>query len=406
MLHGKKILLGVCGSIAAYKSAFLVRLLVKAGAEVKVVMTGSACGFVDPLTFSTLSKNPVLTSFTNDEATWNSHVELGLWADFFLIAPASANTIAKCASGFCDNLLTATYLSAKCQVAFAPAMDLDMWKHPATQFNVNTLRRFGNEIIPVNAGELASGLSGEGRMAEPEEIIAYLEKWFAIQKKRDDHYGKLKGKKFLITAGPTIESIDPVRYISNHSTGKMGFALAEELAALQADVTIVKGPTSFNPELKSIKIIPVSSAEEMYEASVKLFPKADVAIMAAAVSDYKPVSVSKLKIKKNDDGLHIDLVKNPDILASLGKKKKKNQLLVGFALETDDEVNNAKKKLSGKNLDMIVLNSLRDKGAGFGYDTNKITILKRKGDAKSFSLKSKPDVARDIIDEIITLMNG
>lgn len=404
-MKGKKILLGVCGSIAAYKSAFLVRLLVKAGAEVKVVMTESAHDFVDPLTFSTLSKNPVLTSFTRDDKTWNSHVELGLWADAIVIAPASANTIAKFASGICDNLLTATYLSAKCLVVIAPAMDLDMWKHPATQYNINALKRFDNEVISVNSGELASGLVGEGRMAEPEEIFAWLEKRFAIQKKRDDNYKRIAGKNILITAGPTVEPIDPVRYISNHSTGKMGFALAEELAALDAQVTVVKGPTSFNPEVKGIKIIPVTSAQEMYDASVKAFPKADVAILAAAVSDYRPVSVSKEKIKKDEDSLHVQLVKNPDILASLGKKKTKKQLLVGFALETQDELTNARAKLKKKNLDMIVLNSLRDKGAGFGYDTNKITVINNKGDEHSYSLKGKPDVARDIIDEVINLMN-
>jgi len=406
MLKGKKILLGICGSIAAYKSAYLIRLLVKAGAEVKVVMTQSAHDFVDPLTFSTLSKNPVLTSFTRDDSTWNSHVELGLWADIFLLAPASANTIAKLASGMCDNLLTATYLSAKCAVVLAPAMDLDMWKHPATQYNLNALRRFGNEIIPVNSGELASGLTGEGRMAEPEEIFAWLEKRFELQKKRLDFYRKVAGKKILITAGPTLESIDPVRYISNHSTGKMGFAIAEELAALAADVTLVKGPTSYNPEVKGIKIIPVTSAQEMYEASVKVFPKADIAILAAAVSDYRPVAVAKEKLKKEGESLRIDLVKNPDILESLGKKKSKKQILVGFALETEDEQNNAKKKMEKKNLDLIVLNSLRDRGAGFGFDTNKITILNKSGEQKPYPLKSKQDTARDIIDEIINLMDA
>jgi len=406
MLKGKKILLGVCGSIAAYKSAYLVRGLVKEGAEVKVLMTDAACNFVDPLTFSTLSKNPVFTSFTTDEQSWNSHVEMGMWADVFVIAPASANTIAKLASGMCDNLLSAAYLSAKCPVVLAPAMDMDMWKHPATQYNLNVLRRFGNEIISVNFGELASGLTGEGRMAEPEEIVACLQKRFELQKKRADYYKKIAGKHVLITAGPTIESIDPVRFISNYSTGKMGFAIAEELASLNAQVTLVKGPTSYNPEVRGIKIIPVTSAEEMYEASVKAFPKADVAILAAAVADYKPVAVSKEKLKKDGESLQINLVKNPDILESLGKKKSKKQILVGFALETEDELENARKKLEKKNLDMIVLNSLRDKGAGFGYDTNKITILNKKGSQKSYSLKAKPDVARDIIDEVIKLIDA
>ncbi|HXH19700.1 MAG TPA: bifunctional phosphopantothenoylcysteine decarboxylase/phosphopantothenate--cysteine ligase CoaBC, partial [Chitinophagales bacterium] len=403
---GKKILLGVCGSIAAYKSAYLVRMLVKEGAEVKVLMTDAACDFIDPLTFSTLSKNPVLTSFSTDEKSWNSHVELGTWADVFVIAPASANTLAKFASGLCDNLLTATYLSAKCPVVIAPAMDIDMWKHPATQYNLNALRRFGNEIIQVNYGELASGLVGEGRMAEPEEIAAHLKKKFELQKKRADFYKKIAGKRVLITAGPTIESIDPVRYISNHSTGKMGFAIAEELASLNAEVTLVKGPTSYNPEVKGITIIPVTSAQEMYEASVKAFPKADVAIMAAAVADYRPVAAARQKLKKDGESLQISLVRNPDILESLGMKKSKKQILVGFALETEDEMVNAKQKLQKKNLDMIVLNSLRDKGAGFGYDTNKITILNKKGEEKSYTLKSKPDVARDIIDEVINLMDA
>ena len=405
-MKGKKILLGVCGSIASYKSAYLVRSLVKEGVDVKVIMTEAACGFVDPLTFSTLSKNPVLTSFFTDEQSWNNHVELGIWADVFVIAPASANTVAKLASGMCDNLLTATFLSAKCPVVLAPAMDLDMWKHPATQYNLNALRRFGNEIINVNFGELASGLVGEGRMAEPEEITTYLKKKFDLQKKKADYFKAIAGKHVLITAGPTIESIDPVRYISNHSTGKMGFAIAEELASLGAEVTLVKGPTSYNPQVKGIKIIPVTSAEEMYSASVKAFPKADVAILAAAVADYRPVKVAKEKIKKKNDSLRIDLVKNPDILESLGKKKRKKQVLVGFALETEDELVNAKQKLKSKNLDMIVLNSLRDKGAGFGFDTNKITIINKKGANRSFSLKGKPDVARDIIEEIINLVNA
>lgn len=406
MLKGKKILIGVCGSIAAYKSAYLVRALVKEGAEVKVLMTDAACDFVDPLTFSTLSKNPVVTSFSSDDKSWISHVEMGIWADVFVIAPASANTMAKLASGMCDNLLTATYLSAKCPVVLAPAMDLDMWKHPATQFNVNALRRFGNEIISVNFGELASGLVGEGRMAEPEEIVANLQKRFELQKKRADHYKKIAGKRILITAGPTVESIDPVRFISNHSTGKMGFAIAEELASLGADVTLVKGPTSYNPEVKGIKIIPVTSAEEMYEASLKAFPKSDVAILAAAVADYKPVTVAKEKLKKSGETLRIDLVKNPDILETLGKQKTKKQILVGFALETEDELANAHQKLKKKNLDMIVLNSLRDRGAGFGFDTNKVTILNKKGSEKSYSLKGKPDVARDIIDEVINLVDA
>ena len=406
MLKGKKILLGVCGSIAAYKSAYLVRSLVKEGAEVKVIMTEAACSFVEPLTFSTLSRNSVFTFFSTDEQSWNSHVELGFWADIFVIAPASANTLAKLASGLCDNLLTATYLSAKCPVVVTPAMDLDMWKHPATQYNINVLRRFGNEIINVNFGELASGLVGEGRMAEPEEVLDYLKKRFEVQKKRADYFKRITGKRILITAGPTIESIDPVRYISNHSTGKMGFAIAEELASLGADVTLVKGPTSYNPEVKGIKIIPVSSAQEMYEASIKAFPKADVAILAAAVADYRPVTIAREKIKKNSESFRIDLVKNPDILESLGKKKSKKQILVGFALETEDEYSNATQKLKSKNLDMIVLNSLRDKGAGFGYDTNKITILNKAGLKKSFSLKGKPDVARDIIDEVINLLDA
>ncbi|GIV34313.1 MAG: phosphopantothenoylcysteine decarboxylase [Chitinophagales bacterium] len=406
MLAHKKILLGVCGSIAAYKSAFLVRLLTKARADVRVVMTEMARTFVGPLTFSTLSKNPVLTAFSDDAGSWNSHVEVALWADLFVIAPASAHTLARLSNGLCDNLLAAIYLSAKCPVMLAPAMDLDMWHHPATQKNLAALQERGHEIIPVGTGELASGLKGEGRMAEPEEILAQIEKHFKIVAKRQRFYGDITGKKVLITAGPTVEPIDPVRYISNHSTGKMGFALAEEFAALGAEVVLIKGPTSYNPSLKEIKVIPVTTAQEMYDATMKEFADTDITIMAAAVSDYRPVSAHKQKLKKTSEVLKLELIKNPDILETLGKRKKGNQILVGFALETENEIANAKKKLQNKNLDLIVLNSLRDQGAGFGHDTNKVTILNRKNEQKTYTLKGKPEVARDLIEEIINLMNG
>ncbi|MFI5221867.1 MAG: bifunctional phosphopantothenoylcysteine decarboxylase/phosphopantothenate--cysteine ligase CoaBC [Bacteroidia bacterium] len=400
MLSGKKIVLGVTGSIAAYKSATLVRLLVKAGAEVKVVMTDEAVHFITPLTLSTLSKNPVLRKFTSDETgVWNNHVELGMWADLFLIAPASANTIAKMANGICDNLLSAVYLSARCQTFIAPAMDADMYAHPATQKNIQTLHDFGNIILPVAEGELASGLNGFGRMIEPEEIINFIVHTTQVTQ-------KLKGKKVLVTAGPTYESIDPVRFIGNHSSGKMGFAIAEEFARHGALVTLISGPTELHESNQDIKRIDVTSAEEMYEKTVNQFAKSDIAVMSAAVADYAPEKVSITKIKKSGDELHLKLKKTKDILAQLGRMKSKKQFLVGFALETDHEVENAVKKLHAKNLDFIVLNSLRSKGAGFGHQTNKITIIDRKGNKTDHKLKSKTEVAQDIVHKVMTLLNA
>jgi phosphopantothenoylcysteine decarboxylase / phosphopantothenate---cysteine ligase len=398
MLSGKRILLGVSGSIAAYKSAILVRLLIKSGAEVKVVMTASAHDFITPLTLSTLSKNSVLTHFTNEEGQWNNHVELGLWADAFVIAPASANTLAKMAHGICDNLLMASYLSARCPVFFAPAMDLDMLQHPSTKQNIENLTNWGNHLIHPTHGELASGLVGTGRMAEPEEILASLEKFFSS--------GPLKGKKALVTAGPTHEAIDPVRFISNHSTGKMGFAIAEQLAQQGASVTLITGPTYLSKELKGVHVISVSSADEMYEASITNFKDADISVLSAAVADYKPAQKADQKIKKKDETLTLELVKTKDIAAELGKLKKNGQLIVGFALETENEQAHAEKKLISKNFDLIVLNSLNDKGAGFGHDTNKITIIDSNKKSKEFNLKSKKEVARDIVTAIIEHMHA
>jgi phosphopantothenoylcysteine decarboxylase/phosphopantothenate--cysteine ligase len=404
MLAGKKILLGISGSIAAYKSAFLVRLLVKQKAHVKVVMTKSATEFIAPLTLATLSKNPVFIEMSDAAGNWNNHVELGLWADVMLVAPASANTIAKLANGLCDNLLCATYLSARCPVALAPAMDLDMWKHTATQSNIEKLKSYGNVIIPVNAGELASGLSGEGRMAEPEEIVAFLEKHFS-DKKPSANKGKLKGKKVLITAGPTVEAIDPVRFISNHSTGKMGFALAEAFLNEGAEVMMVKGPTPTELNVHGIRTVSVTNAYQMHDETIIRAKDADIIVMAAAVADYTPEQISSTKIKKDKgEEMEIRLVKTPDILKDLGERKKEGQLLIGFALETNNEIDNAKQKLHNKNLDLIVLNTLQDYGAGFGHDTNKVTIINKKGKSKSFELKSKADVAKDIVNEISALI--
>ncbi|HEY0743471.1 MAG TPA: bifunctional phosphopantothenoylcysteine decarboxylase/phosphopantothenate--cysteine ligase CoaBC [Chryseosolibacter sp.] len=395
MLTGKKILLGVSGSIAAYKSAVLVRLLVKAGADVKVVMTKSAHDFITPLTLSTLSKNPVLTDFVKDESgQWNNHVELGLWADCMLIAPASANTLAKFASGLCDNLLSAVYLSARCEVFFAPAMDLDMLQHPSTKGNIARLQSFGNRLIEPGYGELASGLTGNGRMAEPEEIVAVLEKHFSSSQ-------VLKGKNVLVTAGPTHEAIDPVRFIGNHSSGKMGFAIAEALAEKGAIVNLVTGPTQQHTKHPRINVKHVTSAEEMYNACATLFPTADITVLSAAVADYKPAVTATQKIKKKDEELTLTLTKTHDIAASLGKLKHNGQIIVGFALETEQEQTNALKKLESKNFDLIVLNSLNDKGAGFGHDTNKITLIDRQQKSRTFELKSKKEVASDIVNAII-----
>jgi phosphopantothenoylcysteine decarboxylase/phosphopantothenate--cysteine ligase len=396
MLKNKNILLGVTGSIAAYKSALLIRLLVKAGTNVKVVMTPASLDFITPLTLSTLAKNPVMIDFVKGkEGEWNNHVALGLWADAFIIAPASANTLAKMSTGLCDNLLLACYLSARCPVYIAPAMDLDMYKHPATVENLKRLSTFGNKIIPPGTGELASGLSGEGRMAEPEEILSFIEKEFSKKKLA------LSGKKVLITAGPTYEALDPVRFIGNHSTGKMGFALAEEFANQGASVSLISGPTSLSTENKSIHRIDITSAEELYEAALKEFKTADVSILSAAVADYRPEKISAQKIKKSETAPVINLVPTKDTLFELGKLKKTNQLLVGFALETENEIENAKKKIKKKNLDLIVLNSLNDKGAGFKNDTNKVTIIDKYNNLTEFKLKTKQEVAKDILNTIL-----
>jgi phosphopantothenoylcysteine decarboxylase / phosphopantothenate---cysteine ligase len=391
-LHGKRILLGVSGSIAAYKAALLVRLLVKVGAEVQVVMTESARAFITPLTLSTLSKRPVLSSFVAGETgTWNNHVELGLWADALVIAPASARTLARCATALCDDLLSATYLSAKCPVFFAPAMDLDMYRHPATLENLQRLRSFGNHIIEAEHGELASGLVGEGRLAEPETILHTLTQHFSRRP-------ELAGKHVLITAGPTQEPIDPVRYISNHSTGKMGFAIAHAFALAGAEVTLVTGPTHLPTPSASIRRVDVRSAQQMYEAAAEAFPTADLTILNAAVADYTPAHVADKKIKKAEARFSIELTKTVDIAATLGTLKRPNQLMMGFALETDNERQNALGKLHRKNLDWIVLNSLRDSGAGFGHDTNKITVISRQEIVREFDLKAKEDVAQDLLN--------
>jgi phosphopantothenoylcysteine decarboxylase / phosphopantothenate---cysteine ligase len=395
MLSEKKILLGITGSIAAYKAASLVRLYIKAGASVRVVMSASAKEFITPLTLSTLSRNPVLSEFAaNDTGQWNNHVELGCWADLMVIAPASASTIARMASGQCDNLLLATYLSARCPVFLAPAMDLDMYRHPSTQRNLQTLSGFGNHIIYPHSGELASGLYGEGRMAEPEEIIETTRSFFREK--------PLKGKKALVTAGPTYENIDPVRFIGNYSSGKMGFSIAEELERQGAEVTLITGPTHISAS-GSIRTVRVVSAKQMHEAVLKEFSGCDIAVMAAAVADYMPADYSESKIKKggSDDLNILRLKQTPDILADLGKRKKPSQLLIGFALETDNELANASGKLQRKNLDYIVLNSLREEGAGFGHSTNKITIIGKDTKARNFELKSKQEVAHDIVETCI-----
>ena len=400
ILSGKNILLGISAGIAAYKTASLVRLFIKAGANVKVVITPSAKDFVTPLTLSTLSKNPVHSTFVDnsDEDLWNNHVELGLWADLFIIAPATANTLSKMANGVCDNLLLATYLSAKCPVYFAPAMDLDMYKHPTTLKSFNSLKSYGNIIIPATSGELASGLVGEGRMAEPQDILSFIEK---------DVIGKLPltGKKILITAGPTYEALDPVRFIGNHSSGKMGFEIAKASANLGAEVILITGPTHQKSKHSLIKIFPVISAQDMYDEAHKHFKFVDVAILSAAVADYKPKQVANQKIKKKDSTLVLELEKTKDILASLGNIKS-NQILVGFALETENELENAKAKLKKKNLNLIVLNSLKDKGAGFKTDTNKVTIIDDQNKVTEYQLKSKAEVASDLLNEIIKKLDA
>lgn len=395
MLAGKKILLGVSGSIAAYKSAVLTRLLVKEGAEVKVIMTPAAHDFITPLTLATVSKNPVLTNFVKDSTgVWNNHVDLGLWADVMVLAPASANTLAKMASGMCDNLLLAVYLSARCPVFFAPAMDLDMLQHPSTKSNIQKLTSWGNRLINPGHGELASGLVGTGRMAEPEEIRDQLTSYFNTS-------STLAGKKALVTAGPTHEALDPVRFIGNNSSGKMGYAIAEELANKGANVTLVSGPTSITLSHPKISLLQVTSAEEMFQACVSHFTSADITVLSAAVADYRPAQRADQKIKKSEDTLTIDLIKTRDIAAELGKLKKKEQFTVGFALETEHEKSNAQKKIIAKNFDLIVLNSLNDPGAGFGHDTNKITLIDKNNKATEFNLKSKKEVAKDIVNAII-----
>lgn len=395
MLRGKNILVGVTGSIAAYKSAILVRTLMKEGASVKVVMTPSATDFISPLTLSTLSKHPVSMDFFNsDSGEWTSHVELGLWADLYLIAPATANTLAKFANGICEDLLAAVYLSARCPIMIAPAMDLDMYHHPATTHNISTLRKFGNQIINAEHGELASGLIGEGRMAEPEQIVKIVKDFFIADL-------PLKGKKAIVTAGPTLEPIDPVRFIGNHSSGKMGYAIAETLADQGASVTLISGPSTLNLQHANITRINVTTADEMYKECRSFFDDTDIVVLTAAVADYKPKKKASQKIKKEENSIHLELTKTIDIAESLGREKKNGQIIVGFALESENELKNAKDKIKKKKFDLIVLNSLKDEGAGFGYDTNKITLIDSNDSIKKFELKSKKEVANDIVEEIM-----
>jgi phosphopantothenoylcysteine decarboxylase/phosphopantothenate--cysteine ligase len=396
MFQDKKILLAITGSIAAYKSILLTRLLVKAGAEVKIVLTPAARDFVSPLTLSTLSKNPVITELANNES-WSNHVQLGRWADVMVVAPLSCNTLAKMAHGLCDNMLLATYLSATCPVVVAPAMDEDMWHHPITKANLQKLESFGHKIIPVERGELASGLYGDGRMAEPEAIMQFIQDHFFLQQ-------DLAGKKALVTAGPTYEPIDPVRFIGNHSSGKMGLAIAEELVKRGATVHLVLGPSSLTTDIQGIKVHKVQTAEEMYQACVQEFAGADIAVMSAAVADYTPAVIAPEKIKKSSGTLTVELTKTKDILQSLGQEKRKGQILVGFALETTHEKEYALGKLASKNADMIVLNSLNDEGAGFGHDTNKITIFEKNGHEIPYERKPKQQVAHDIVDRIVNLL--
>ncbi|RZN81450.1 MAG: bifunctional phosphopantothenoylcysteine decarboxylase/phosphopantothenate--cysteine ligase CoaBC [Winogradskyella sp.] len=401
ILKDKNILLGVSAGIAAYKTAHLVRQFIKAGANIKVVMTPASKDFITPLTLSTLSKNPVYSSFTNeddDNAMWNNHVDLGLWADIFVIAPATANTMSKMANGTSDNLLLATYLSAKCPVYFAPAMDLDMYKHESTKNSFDKLNSFGNTIIPATSGELASGLVGEGRMAEPEDIVAFIEA---------DILNKLplKGKRIIVTAGPTYEALDPVRFIGNHSSGKMGFEIANAAANLGAEIILVSGPTHQKITHSLVTVCPVISAQEMYDEVHKYYKKMDIAILSAAVADYRPKEIADKKIKKSDSTFTIELEKTKDILKSLGQQKE-HQFLVGFALETNNELEHAKGKLESKNLDLIVLNSLRDKGAGFGVSTNKVTFITKSNEVIENELKSKAEVAKDLMHQILKQVNA
>lgn len=393
-LKGKKIILGVTGSIAAYKSSFLTRLLIKAGAEVQIIMSTSAFDFITPLTLATLSKRPVLSQFQKDETgVWNNHVELGLWADLFLVAPISANTLAKFANGICDSLLSATYLSARCPVMVAPAMDLDMYQHPSVQSNIQKLESFGNVVLDAESGELASGLSGQGRMMEPEHILSMVEEFFTVK-------SDFSGKKVLITMGPTQEALDPVRYISNHSSGKMGLALANAFLSRGAEVFVVSGPISLKVNKDSFHWKDVKSADEMYQAADEIHDQMDICVFAAAVADYAPAKVSPEKIKKSEAALSIELVKNVDIAASLGTKKKQNQVHIGFALETENEAKNAQTKLNKKNFDMIVLNSMNEPGAGFQLDTNKVHIFHASGLSVQSEVAPKNQIADLILDQI------
>ena len=395
MLKGKHVILGISGGIAAYKSAYLLRLLIKSGADVQVVITPSGKEFITPVTLSALSGRPVISEFfTANTGSWNSHVDLGLWADLMIIAPATASTVAKMANGVADNMLITTYLSAKCPVFIAPAMDLDMYAHPSTSRNLKLLRSYGNYIIEPATGELASHLIGKGRMEEPDNILKYIEEVFS--KKND-----FADKKVIVTAGPTYEKIDPVRFIGNYSSGKMGYAIAEEFASRGADVVLISGPVALKCNHPRIRVVDVESARQMYDAAMSEFTNADIAVMCAAVADYAPLYVADRKIKREHDDIPtIELVKNPDIAASLGANKTSGQILVGFALETDNEISNAKEKLVRKNLDMIVLNSLADKKSGFGVDTNKITIINNQGEESHYGVKPKSDVAKDIVEYI------
>jgi phosphopantothenoylcysteine decarboxylase / phosphopantothenate---cysteine ligase len=401
MLKGKHILIGVTGGIAAYKTATIIRLLIKEGAEVKVIMTSHAKEFITPLTLATLSKNPVFSEFFNPgNGDWNSHVDLGLWANLFLIAPATANSIAKMANGIADNLLLTTYFSARCHVFVAPSMDLDMLKHPATVINIETLKAFGNSILEPSTGELASGLTGKGRMAEPEDIVKEIHNFF-LKKKRDK---PLTGKRLLINAGPTREPLDPVRFISNYSSGRMGIALADAASEYGADVELVLGPVNILPANKSVDVINVTTAESMASECIARFPDCDIAILSAAVADFTPEMISSSKIKKDGNELILKLKPTVDIAATLGKNKKPSQVLAGFALETNNEIENAQAKLLRKNLDIIVLNSLSEDGAGFDYTTNRITIIDRNNNIDKFELKSKDEVARDILNKIVSIL--
>ena len=402
MLKGRKILLGVTGGIAAYKAATIIRLFVRDGAEVKVVMTPLAKEFITPLTLATLSKNPILVDFFDPEdGRWNSHVDLALWADIYLIAPATANTMGKMAAGIADNLLLTTYLSARCPVFIAPAMDLDMLAHPATVRNIEVLRSFGNHIIEPGTGELASGLSGKGRMAEPETIAEEI-KAFLSKKKISDL--PLRGKRVIVNAGPTVEPIDPVRFISNHSSGRMGIALADSAAEMGAEVTLVLGPVSLRPSHAGVNTVNVTTAEEMMEATVNAFRDCDIAILAAAVADFTPETTQARKMKRTGGEMVIKLKPTEDIAALLGSMKHPGQFLAGFALETDDELPNAISKLKRKNLDIIILNSLKDEGAGFGHDTNRVTIIDHNNNIDKFELKTKGEVASDILQKIVSLV--